>query len=57
MGKTISELTGKLKTSSFRRKKTDEIITKGNKEALEGFQASIANITEAVSTQKESIED
>ena len=57
MGKMISELTGKLKTSSYRRKKTDEIITKGNKEALEGFQASIANITEAVSTQKESIED
>ena len=30
MGKMISELTGKLKTSSFRRKKTDEIITKEN---------------------------
>ena len=57
MGKTISELTGKLKTLSYQIKKTDEIITKGDKEALERYQASIANITEAVSTQKESIKE
>ena len=57
MRKMISELTGKLKTLSSRIKKADEIITKGDKEALERFQASIANITEAVSTQKKSIED
>ena len=57
MGKMISKLTGKLKTLSYRIKKTDEIITKGNKEALERYQASIPNITEAVSTQKQSIED
>ena len=57
MGKMISELTGKLKTLSYWIKKADEIITKGDKEALERFQASIANITEAVSTLKESIED
>ena len=57
MGKMISELTGKLKTLSYRIKKTNEIIPKGDKEALERYQASIANITEAVSTQKESIED
>ena len=57
MGKMISKLTGKLKTLSYRIKKTDEIITKGDKEALERYQASIPNITEAVSTQKESIED
>ena len=56
MEKMISELTGKLKALSFRTKKTDEIIAKGDKEALERHQASIATITEAVSTQKESIE-
>ena len=43
MGKMISELTGKLKTLSYRIKKTDEIIPKGDKEALERHQASIAN--------------
>ena len=57
MEKMISELNGKLKALSFRTKKTDEIIAKGDKEALERHQASIANITEAVSTQKESIEE
>ena len=57
MGKMISELTRKLKTLSYRIKKTNEIITKGDKEALERYRASIANITEAVSTQKESIDD
>ena len=57
MGKMISELTRKLKTLSYRVKKTNEIITKGDKEALERYRASIANITEAVSTQKESIDD
>ena len=57
MGKMISELTRKLKTLSYRIKKTNEIITKGDKEALERYRASIANITEAVSTQKESIEE
>ena len=57
MEKMISELKGKLKALSFRTKKTDEIIAKGDKEALERHQASIANITEAVSTQKESIEE
>ena len=50
MEKMISELNGKLKTLSFRTKKTDKIIARGDK-------ASIANITEAVSTQKESIEE
>lgn len=33
------------------------IIAKGDKEALERHQASIPNITEAVTTQKESIEE
>ena len=57
MEKMISELNGKLKALSFRTNKTDEIIAKGDKEALERHQASVANITEAVSTQKESIEE
>ena len=34
-----------------------QIIVQGDKEALERHQASIANTTEAVSTQKESIEE
>ena len=34
-----------------------QIIAKGDKEALERHQASIANTTEDVSTQKESIEE
>ena len=50
MKKMISELNGKLKALSFRTKKTDKIIARGDK-------ASIANITEAVSTQNESIEE
>ena len=53
----ISELNGRLKALSFRTNKTNEIIIKGDKEALERHQASVANITEAVSTQKESIEE
>lgn len=57
MEKMISELNGKLNALSFRTKKTDEIIAKGDKEALERHQASIANITEAVSAQKETIEE
>ena len=46
MQKMISEHNGKLKALSFRTKKTDEIIAKGDKEALECHQVSIANITE-----------
>ena len=57
MEKMISELNGKLKALSFRTNKTDEIIAKSDKEALERHQASITNITEAVSTQKESIKE
>ena len=57
MEKMISELNGKLNALSFRTKRTDEIIAKGDKEALERHQASIANITEAVSAQKETIEE
>ena len=53
----ISELNGRLKALSFRTNKTNEIIVKGDKEALERHQASVANITEAVSTEKESIEE
>lgn len=53
----ISELNGKLQVLSFWTKKTDEIIAKGDKEALERLQASITNITGAVSAQKESIEE
>ena len=56
MEKMISELNGKLTALSFRTKKTNEIIAKGDKEALERHQASIANITEAESAQKETIE-
>ena len=47
MEKMISELNEKLKALSFFTKKTDEIIAKGDKEALDRHQASIANITEA----------
>ena len=36
MEKMISELNGKLKALSFQTKKTDEVITKGDKEALRG---------------------
>ena len=56
MEKMIGELNGKLKALSFRTKETDESIAKGDK-ALQRHQASIANITKAVSTQKESIEE
>ena len=57
MEKMISELNGKLKTLRFRINKTVEIIDKHDKEASERHQASIANITSAVNTLKESIEE
>ena len=57
MEKLITELNRKLKALSFRTKKTDEITAKGDKEALERHQASIANITQAVSAKKEGIEE
>ena len=57
MEKLISELNAKLKTLSFRIKKTDEIIAKSDKEALERHKVSVANITEAVNAQKEIIEE
>ena len=57
MEKMISELNAKFKTLSFQFKKTDEIIAKCDKEALERHKVSVANITEAVNAQKEMIEE
>ena len=57
MEKMISELNAKLKTLNFRIKKTDEIIAKCDKEALERHKASVANVAEAVNTQKETVEE
>ena len=57
MDKAIAELSGKLKASSFRINKTDELIDKAEKEALERQRTSIATISSTVNTLKETMEE
>jgi peptidoglycan hydrolase CwlO-like protein len=57
MDKAIAELSGKLKALSFRINKTDELIDKADKEALERQRTSIATISSTVNTLKETIEE
>lgn len=57
MEKLLSELGNKIKTLNFRVDKTDTILEKQDRQALERQQASIANIVEAWNTLKETTEE
>ena len=57
MKKEIAELDTKIKTWNFRVKKTDEILQKGDRAALERHRASLESVVTTVTTLKESIEE
>lgn len=57
MEKEKAELNAKIKTLNFRVKKTDEILQKDDRAALERHRASLESVVTAVTTLKESIEE
>jgi len=57
MEKQQTELNGKIKTLSFRVKKTDEILQKDDRVALERQKTSLESMVTPVNTLKESIEE
>ena len=57
MGKEKAELDAKIKTLNFRVKKTDEVLQKDDRAALERHRASLESVVTAVTTLKESIEE
>ena len=52
-----AELNTKIKTLKFRLQKTDEILQKDDRAALEKHRASFESVVTAVTTLKESIEE
>ena len=56
MEKEKAELKAKLKTPSYRTKKTDEILQKDDRVALEWHRASLESVVTAVTTLTESRE-
>ena len=57
MEKELAELNAKIKTLSFRVKKTSEILQKDDRAALERHRASLESVVTAVVTLKESLEE
>lgn len=57
MEKQLTELGNKIKTLLFRVNKTEDIITKRDRQALERQDGSIASIVETVNALKETIEE
>lgn len=57
MDKQLAELANKVTALSFRLSKTDEVMAKHDRQALEQQQVSINDIGKAFNTLKESIED
>ena len=53
----MSELSNKVKTLSFRRSKTSEVLKKRDGQACERQKQSIINISKAVNELKETIEE
>ena len=49
--KQLTDLGNKIKTLKFRLSKTDEVIAKRDRQALERHKASITTIVEAVDEQ------
>ena len=57
MEKELAELNAKIKTLSFRVKKTNEILQKDDRAELERHRASLESVVTAVATLKESLEE
>ena len=57
MESQIADLNGKIKTLSFRVKKTDEVLKKDDLKASERHRTSLETMVTAVNTLKESIEE
>ena len=57
MGKEKAELDAKIKTLNFRVKKTDKVLQKDDRAAVERHRASLESVVTAVMTLKESIEE
>ena len=57
MEKAIADRSSKVKTLNFRLAKTDEIIEKSDKEALNRHILSIDNIVSTVNNLKETVEE
>ena len=55
--KQLSEMDAKLKALQFRLKRTDEILSKGERIAVERQKESIATIVSTITTLKGSIEE
>ena len=55
--KQLTDLGNKIKTLKFRLSKTNEVIAKGDRQALERHKASITTIVEAVDEFKDTIEE
>ena len=55
--KQLTDLGNKIKTLKFRLSKTDEVIAKRDRQALERHKASITTIVEAVDELKDTIEE
>ena len=57
MDKQLADLDGKIRTLNFRVKKTDEILQKDDRVALERHKTLLESMATAVTTLKESIEE
>lgn len=57
MGKEKAELDAKIKMLNFRVKKTDKVLQKDDRAAVERHRASLESVVTAVMTLKESIEE
>ena len=57
MEKLLEDLDGKLKTLKYRMSKSDDSITKQDKETLERQRLSVSAISTMVNTLKETIEE
>ena len=57
MDKQLADLDGKIRTLNLRVKKTDEILQKDDRVALERHKTSLESMATAVTTLKESIEE
>jgi len=57
MEKELAELNAKIKTLSLRVKKTNEVLQKDDRAALERHRASLESVVTAVATLTESLEE
>ena len=57
MEKQMSELSNKVKTLSFRKSKTSEVLKKRDRQGCEQQKQSIINISKSVNELKETIKE